>query len=170
MLTTLARLHDSLLPSLQRGFRIMLGVVEDRNKEISSDLLSNVFTSLKILSTRIAKFGWKLLYFCYLSDEAFQSTYSLPVSMKMFPANVEDPVVRADILIQTIRDLTGDHTHGPGGPTWGTFIQNIEKNHKMMGRIELLRNTGKHFYENIILVILWFLFATLDFMSLSKKT
>ncbi|KAI3460156.1 hypothetical protein Pfo_016819 [Paulownia fortunei] len=142
LLATLARLHDSLLPSLQRGFRIILGVVQDRNKEISSDLLSNVFTSLKMLSTRIANFGWKLLYFCYLSDEAFESSYSFPVSVKMFPANVEDPVVRADILIQMIRDLTGDHMHVLGGQIWGTFIQDIEKNHKMMSRIELLQKTG----------------------------
>ncbi|KAK4434363.1 Activating signal cointegrator 1 complex subunit [Sesamum alatum] len=142
LLTTLARLHDSLLPSLQRGFNIILGTVEARNKETSSDLLSNVFTSLKMLSTRIAKFGWKLLYFCYLSDEAFQSSYSLPISMKMFPPNVEDPVARADILIQTIRDLTGHHTHVPAVRTWGTFIQNIEKNHNIMSRIELLQKTG----------------------------
>lgn len=142
LVTTLARLHDSLLPSLQRGFNIILGTVEDRNKETSSDLLSNVFTSLKMLSTRIAKLGWKLLYFCYLSDEAFQTSYSLPISMKMFPPNVEDPVVRADILIQTIRDLTGHHTHAPAAQTWGTFIQNIEKNHNIMSRIELLQKTG----------------------------
>lgn len=139
LLTTLARLHDSLLPSLMKGFRIILGVTEDRNKEISSDLLSNASTSLKILSSRIANFGWRVLYLCYLSDEAFENSYSLPVSMKMFPANVEDPVVRADILIQTIRDLTIDHIDGPGGRT---FIQEIEKNHKMMSRIELLRNTS----------------------------
>ncbi|KAH6836104.1 Ubiquitin system component Cue protein [Perilla frutescens var. hirtella] len=142
LLTTLTRLHDSLLPSLLRGFHIISGVAEDRNKEIPSDLLSNAFTSLKILSTRIAKFGWRLIYLCYLSDEAFENSYSLPVSVKMFPANVEDPVVRADILIQTIRDLTADHADGPGGRTWGTLIQEIEKNHKMMSRIELLRNTG----------------------------
>ncbi|XP_057780055.1 uncharacterized protein LOC130998652 isoform X2 [Salvia miltiorrhiza] len=142
LLTTLARLHDSFLPSLLKGFHILSEAAEDRNKEISSDLLSNAFTSLKILSTRIAKFGWRLLYFCYLSDEAFENSYSFPVSMKMFPANVEDPVVRADIIIQTIRDLTVDHTDGPGGRTWGTFIQEIEKNHKMMSRIELLRETG----------------------------
>lgn len=144
MLTTLARLHDSLLPSLLRGFRSILGVAEDRNKEISRDLLSNVVVSLKMLSKRIATFGWKLIYLCYLSDEVFQDSYSLPVSMKMFPANVEDPVIRADILIQTIRDLTGEQTQG--GQNWGTLIQEIEKNHKLMSRIELLRNSGEHFF------------------------
>ncbi|KAL8492115.1 hypothetical protein ACS0TY_023659 [Phlomoides rotata] len=142
LLSALARLHDSLLPSLLKGFCSILGVVEDRNKKISHDLLSNVFTSLKMLSKRIANFGWKLLHLCYLSDEVFQDNYSLPVSMKMFPANVEDPVIRADILIQTIRDLTGEQTHGQGCQNMGTFIQEIEKNHKVMSRIELLRNSG----------------------------
>ncbi|KAL9143858.1 hypothetical protein ABFS82_14G261500 [Erythranthe guttata] len=142
LLTTLARLHDSLIPSLQRGFRVILGVGEDRSKKIPNDLLSDVFSSLKMMSTRIAKLGWKLLYFCYLSDEAFENSYSLPISMKMFPANVEDPVVRADIIIQTIRDLTGDNTNVLGGRTWGTFIQNIENNHQMMSRMQLLQKTG----------------------------
>ncbi|GFP93731.1 activating signal cointegrator 1 complex subunit 2 [Phtheirospermum japonicum] len=139
LLVMLARLHDSLLPSLHKGFRILLGVAPVKNK----DLLSNVFTSLKMLSTRIAKLGWKLLYFCYLSDEAFESSiYSLPVSMKMFPATVDDPVVRADILIQMVRDLNSEHAHVVGEPTWGTFIQDIEKNFKMTSRIELLQNAG----------------------------
>ncbi|KAK6116006.1 hypothetical protein DH2020_008275 [Rehmannia glutinosa] len=142
LLTALAKLHDSLLPSLHRGFRIILGVAGDKNKDISRDLLSNVFISLKMLSRRIAKFGWKLLYFCYLSDEAFESSYSHQVSMKMFPANVDDPVVRADILVQTIRDLTVEQTHDLGDRTWGTFVQDIEKNHKMMSRIELLHKAG----------------------------
>lgn len=160
MLTTLSRLHDSFLPSLLRGFNIISGVAEDRNKEISSDLLSNAFASLKILSTRIAKFGWRLLYFCYLSDEAFENNYSLPVSMKMFPANVEDPVVRADILIQTIRDLTVDQIDGPGGRTWGTFIQEIQKNHEMMSRIELLRNTG----ESLCNTVCYFHLPSISYM------
>ncbi|KAG8390959.1 hypothetical protein BUALT_Bualt01G0137700 [Buddleja alternifolia] len=142
LITTLARLHDSLLPSLLRGFRIILGTEEKRNKEISDDLLSNVFISLKMLSTRVAKFGWKLLYFCYLSDEAFESSFTPPVSMKMFPANVEDPVVRADIIIQSIRELSGDYLHVPGARTWGTLLHNIEKNHNIMSRIELLQKKG----------------------------
>ncbi|KAL0368948.1 UNVERIFIED_CONTAM: Activating signal cointegrator 1 complex subunit [Sesamum calycinum] len=114
LLTTLARLHDSLLPSLQKGFNTILGTVEDRNKETSSDLLSNVFTSLKMLSTRIAKLGWKLLI----------SALS---------------VMRHS---RTIRDLTGHHTHVPAVRTWGTFIQKIQKNHNIMNRIELLQKTG----------------------------
>ncbi|XP_051149940.1 uncharacterized protein LOC127264447 isoform X2 [Andrographis paniculata] len=137
VLTTLARLHDSLLPSLQRGFRVIFGV-EDRNKETSNDALSNIVISLKMFSTRMAQLGWRLLYLCYLSDEAFEGCDPIPVSTNMFPANVEDPTVRADILIQTIRDLSGDQPHVPGG----TFIQNIEKNHKILSRIELLRKAG----------------------------
>ncbi|KAL6527347.1 hypothetical protein OROGR_016437 [Orobanche gracilis] len=143
LLVMLARLHDSLLPSLHRGFHILLGVDKDEKKTHSSDLLSNVFTSLKMLSTRIAKFGWTLLYFCYLSDEAFESSsYTLPFSMKMFPATVDDPLVRAEILLQTIRDLNSEQTRVLGDPTRGTFIQDIEKNYKMLNRIELLHKTG----------------------------
>ncbi|KAL3840483.1 hypothetical protein ACJIZ3_025074 [Penstemon smallii] len=141
LLAVLGRLHDSLLPSLQKGFQIIFAEMENKNQEMSSELRSNVSISLKMLSARIVKFGWKLIYFCYLSDEAFESSHSLPVSMKMFPATV-DPMVRADILIQAIRDLCGGYTHVPVVRNWGTFIQNIEKNHSIMNRIELLQKTG----------------------------
>ncbi|CAI9775423.1 unnamed protein product [Fraxinus pennsylvanica] len=141
LLTTLARLHDSLLPSLWRGFNIIYAV-EDGNRETSSDMLSSVFISLNMLSRRIAKFGWKILNCCYLSDDVFEGSCSFPVSMKMFPANVEDPAIRADILIQSLRDLSGNYSHVSGRQTGGTFLQNIEKNHMIMSSIELLQNTG----------------------------
>ncbi|KAL2489184.1 Ubiquitin system component Cue protein [Forsythia ovata] len=147
LLTTLARLHDSLLPSLRRGFSIIYAV-EDGNQETSSDMLSNVFISLNMLSRRIAKFGWQILYYCYLSDEVFEGSYSLPVAMKMYPANVEDPAIRADILIQSLRDLSGNHSHVSDRQTGGTFLQNVEKNHLIMSRIELLRNTGWILIDN----------------------
>ncbi|CAA3017766.1 activating signal cointegrator 1 complex subunit 2 [Olea europaea subsp. europaea] len=142
LLTTLARLHDSLLPSLWRGFNIIY-VVEDGNRETLSDMLSNVFISLNMLSRRIANFGWKILNYCYLSDDVFQGSCSFPVSVKMFPANVDDPATRADILIQSLRDLSANYSHVSGRQTGGgTFLQNIEKNHMIMSRIELLQNTG----------------------------
>ncbi|KAH7845069.1 hypothetical protein Vadar_028364 [Vaccinium darrowii] len=89
LLGTLARLHDSLLPSLQKGFRI-------------------IFT--KALS-------------------------------KMFPAKVEDPYIRADILVQTFRELSGGYSHVQEGQSRGTFLQNVEKNHKILERIEFLHST-----------------------------
>lgn len=91
VLTTLARLHDSLLPSLQRGFHIILTSGEKGLMESSNEMHSNIFVSLKMLSTRIVNFGWKLLDLCYLSDEAFVESSPLPATMKMFPTNVEDP-------------------------------------------------------------------------------
>lgn len=150
LLTTLARLHDSLLPSLWRGFNIIY-VVEDGNRETLSDMLSSVFISLNMLSRRIANFGWKILNYCYLSDDVFQGRCSFPVSMKMFPANVDDPATRADILIQSLRDLSANYSHVSGRQTGGgTFLQNIEKNHMIMSRIELLQNTGKIFYAKYV--------------------
>ncbi|MCD7447107.1 hypothetical protein HAX54_023852 [Datura stramonium] len=142
VLTTLARLHDSLLPSLRRGFHIIFTSGEKRLIESSNEMCSNVFVSLKMLSTRIVKFGWKLLYLCYLSDEAFVESTPLPATMKMFPTNVEDPAIRADILVQSVRDISGDHSQALQRHSKGTFLQIIDKNHNIMSRIELLRNTG----------------------------
>ncbi|KAL3514382.1 hypothetical protein ACH5RR_027099 [Cinchona calisaya] len=142
LLTTLARLHDSLLPSLQRGFQIVLASRDDALQETSGDMRSDIFISLKLLSTRIVNLGWKLLYFCYLSDEAFENSCPFPAFMKMLPANVDDPVIRTDILVQTLRDISQEFSNSSEADRRGTFLQNIEKNHKIMSRVELLQNTG----------------------------
>ncbi|KAK3029792.1 hypothetical protein RJ639_038234 [Escallonia herrerae] len=142
LLNTLADLHDSLLPSLHRGFRIIFTGGEDGRQQTSHDMLSDIAVSLKMLSMRIVKFGWKLLYFGYLSDEVFEESVHLPAATKIFPANVEDPVIRADILVQTLRELSKGYPEIQEGKSRNTFLQNVEKHHKLMSRIELLRNSG----------------------------
>ncbi|XP_022140312.1 activating signal cointegrator 1 complex subunit 2 isoform X2 [Momordica charantia] len=135
LLGTLARLHDLLLPSLQQGFQIVFVPRGD-------DMISNVATSLKMLAIRIVRFGWKLLEACYLGDDVFRNDLPVPVSMKMFPANVEDPVIRADILIQTLREINGISQQVPDKQLGQTFLQRMEKNHFIMNRINSLRNNG----------------------------
>ncbi|KAA8537847.1 hypothetical protein F0562_027573 [Nyssa sinensis] len=142
LISILARLHDSLLPSLQRGFRIIFTAGEGGRLETLGNMLSSIALSLKMLSMRIVKFGWKLLDLCYLSDEVFEGSFPLPTATKIFPAKVEDPVIRADILVQTFREISGGYSHVEEGQNWGSFLQNVEKNHKIMSRIEFLQNTG----------------------------
>lgn len=142
LLTTLARLHDLLLPSLQKGLHIVFASGEHTLQEAPSTMLSEVSLSLKLLSIRIVNLAWKLLYFCYLSDEAFETGCPFPTSMKMFPANIGDPVIRADILLQTIRDITEECSHSHEVCWKGTFLQDIAKNHKLISRVGLLRNAG----------------------------
>lgn len=146
LLTTLARLHDSLLPSLQKGLHIVFASGENTLQEAPSTMLSEVSISMQLLSMRIVNLAWKLLYFCYLSDEAFENDFPFPTSMKMFPANISDPVIRADILLQTIRDIAQQYSHSHEVCWKGTLLQYIEKNHKLMSRVGLLRNAGKAFY------------------------
>lgn len=131
----LARLHDLLLPSLQQGFQIVLMPQGD-------EMISNVATSLKMLALRTVSFGWKLLEICYLDDEVFGNDLPIPVSMKMFPANVEDPVIRADILIQTLREINGISQQASDKQLGQTFLQHMEKNHSTMNRINSLRKKG----------------------------
>ncbi|XP_004290962.1 PREDICTED: activating signal cointegrator 1 complex subunit 2 isoform X1 [Fragaria vesca subsp. vesca] len=135
LLSTLTRLHDSLLPSLQRGFQIILAAGEDK-------MVSNVAISLKMLSFRIVKFGWKLLDSCYLSDEVFKENIPIPAAAEMFPAKLEDPVIRADILVQMLREINGISVGARENQTRETFLQNVEKNFNMIGRVENLQNHG----------------------------
>lgn len=139
LLTTLTRLHDSLLPSLQRGVTIILSATEAEIQE----KLSSVSISLKLLLKRIISFGWKLMDCCYLSDEVFEEgSHTLPAGTKMFPANIEDPLIRADILVQILRDINGVSQQSQEIKNKGTFLQNIEKNYKMIDKLKSLQNNG----------------------------
>ncbi|XP_057973465.1 uncharacterized protein LOC131161612 isoform X2 [Malania oleifera] len=146
LLIALARLHDSLLPSLQRGFQMI--VAARGGLQNAFGVLTDVAVSLKMLSVRIANLGWRLLDICHLSNEMFDGSFSLPAATKMFPANVEDPVVRADILIQTFRDVNGVAQPVPENQNRVTFLQNIEKNCKIMSRLENLRDNGWIFLDD----------------------
>ncbi|XP_048226861.1 uncharacterized protein LOC8265307 [Ricinus communis] len=141
LLITLARLHDTLLPSLQRGFRIILAGGDD-------GVISNVAVSLKMLSMRITKIGWKLLDICYLSDEVFTDFLPVPAITKMFPAKVEDPVIRADILIQIFREVGGVLLYAQENHNRDAFLQNLDKNYHLMSRLQSLQNAGWIFMDD----------------------
>ena len=146
LINVLATLHDSLLPSLLQGLQIILAA----EQKTSSSMLSDVSASLRILSTRIVDLGWRLLDNCYLSDRLFKDNVPFPAAMKMFPATVEDPVIRAEILIQTLKEIAAVRQHAQGKNYRGTYLQNIEKHHQMMQRIQDLRSSGTYlFSENM---------------------
>ncbi|XP_038715788.1 activating signal cointegrator 1 complex subunit 2 isoform X2 [Tripterygium wilfordii] len=135
LLSTFARLHDSLLPSLRRGFQIIA-------MEGDGERLSNISMSLKMLSMRMVNLGWKLLDICYLGDEMLEDDHPIPAITKMFPADVEDPFVRADILVQTFREINGVSIQDKDNQKFDTFLQNVEKKYNVMRRLESLQNNG----------------------------
>ncbi|OVA10958.1 Ubiquitin system component Cue [Macleaya cordata] len=149
LLSTLARLHDSLLPSLQGGFRDIFSAGADRVQNSLSGKLPNIAIGLKMLSMRIVNLGWKLLESCYLSDAVLEESLPLPTSTKMFPAKVDDPGIRGDILVQTFREINGEASHH----VWEnknsmTFLQNVEKYYKILSRLEDLRDNGWIFMDD----------------------
>ncbi|KAI5404195.1 hypothetical protein KIW84_051366 [Lathyrus oleraceus] len=135
LLGFLARLHDLLIPSMQKGFNIIFADKQD-------DAVSNIVVSLKMLRMRLAKFGWQLLQLCYLSDDVFLDSIPLPAATKMFPANVEDPVIRADILVQTFRDINSVTLSFQEIHLKETFLQDVERNFNVLSRIEGLKHNG----------------------------
>lgn len=140
LLKNLARLHDSLLPTLQQGFQIIFST--------KKDMLPKVIISLKMLSSRIASFCWKLLNLCYLSEELFKESILLPSATKIFPAQVEEPIIRAGILIQTFREISEECSTVQDGRNLNTLLQSVEKNYQLMGRLEFLGNEGWISLEN----------------------
>lgn len=109
-------------------------------------MVSNVAISLKMISMRIVNFGWKLLDVCYLSDEVFKDNLPIPAAAEMFPAKLEDPFIRADILVQTLREINGISVCAQENQNRETFLQNVEKNFDIMGKVESLQNHGKQLY------------------------
>ncbi|XP_004501524.1 uncharacterized protein [Cicer arietinum] len=141
LLSFLARLHDSLIPSLQKGFHVIFADKQD-------DTVSNIVVSLKMLRMRLVKFGWRLLHSCYLSDDVFKDSITLPPSVKMFPANVEEPVIRADILVQTFREVNSVSLSFQEIHQKETFLQGVERNFNILSRIEGLKHNGWIFVDD----------------------
>ncbi|XP_039027130.1 activating signal cointegrator 1 complex subunit 2 homolog [Hibiscus syriacus] len=141
LLTTLSHLHDHFLPSLQRGF-----LSSSKSGEFTK--LTDIAISLKMLSLRIVKFGWKLLDICYLSDEVFLDGHPIPTATKMFPAMVKSPSIRADILVQTLREINRVPLQSQENEKQDTFLKNVEKNCNIMRKLENLQNTGWIFMED----------------------
>eukprot|EP00268_Persea_americana_P024821 TRINITY_DN2420_c1_g1_i1.p1 TRINITY_DN2420_c1_g1~~TRINITY_DN2420_c1_g1_i1.p1 ORF type:complete len:848 (+),score=186.76 TRINITY_DN2420_c1_g1_i1:186-2729(+) len=143
LLSTLARLHDTLLPSLQQGFRLIFTARADGTQNSFGGTLSDIALAFKMLSVRLVKFGWKLLDYCYLSGDLFEGNIPLLTATKMFPAKVEDPVIRGDILVQTFREISsGLPSAYLGNQSGETFLQNVEKNYNILSRVDSLRSIG----------------------------
>ncbi|CAN0905643.1 Activating signal cointegrator 1 complex subunit 2 [Linum grandiflorum] len=142
LLVTLARLHDSLIPSFQRGFRMMFSQQGD------AGMISNVAISLKMLSLRIASFGWKILDFCYLSEQLVEDMSTIPEVTQMFPAKLEDPMIRAEILVQKFREINGISVSVQENHPYNTFLKSIDQNFHIMGKLDILQNTGWIFLDD----------------------
>jgi len=139
LLPTLANIYDSLLPLLRNGFTLTM---ENALKSASDDMELLVQPRLKTLGTRILKFAWQLLYICYLSQTFGQDDYQFP-STKIFPAQVDDPVVRGDIIIQVIGEIMTGSSGGVDGPiSSGSFLLNLERRHKLMSKLDELSKDG----------------------------
>lgn len=155
MLRTLARLHDSLLPSMRKCFEIVSSSNADVASNLPNNMIADTVLSLRMLSARIVKFGWKLLRYCYFNDKFTED--SLQTSSKMFPVKVEDPAIRGDIIVHTFKELNGEisynfsENHGNE-----TFLQNLEKEFKILNCIDNLRSNGKCF---VLLSIVFSLFC-----------
>ncbi|KAH0463920.1 hypothetical protein IEQ34_006706 [Dendrobium chrysotoxum] len=141
LLNTLARLHDSLIPSMLRGFSLFSNTRDDDGQKVSGGVIPDIFLSLKMLSTRIVKFGWKLLDFCYLHGELTDDNL-LKSTSKVFPASVEDPSIRGDILVQTLKEINGEAQNQLEYHELGTFTENFEKNYKIFSQINSLCSQG----------------------------
>jgi len=139
LLNALSRLYDSLLPSLLQGFKVISKF--HSNGEASPDsMLSDTALGIRMLSMRTVRFGWRLLHYCYLNDQLKE--HDAQTSTKMFPANVEDPMIRGDILVQTLKDINREATYSSQLNHGDTFLQSLEKEFQLMSQIHNIRNKG----------------------------
>ncbi|KAG9440451.1 hypothetical protein H6P81_020616 [Aristolochia fimbriata] len=148
LLTALARIHDSLLPSVHQGLAHILNSTVNPTQNLSGGNHSDIALSFKLFSCRTTKFGWKLVESCYLSYDLFESIIPFVSATKMFPANVEDPSIRGDILVQTFREIImgiSSHLQNLNGRT---FLQNLDKGYGLLKRVDSLRSEGWLFMDD----------------------
>lgn len=146
LLNALARLYDSLLPSLLEGFKVM--PKSQSNAEASLDsTLSDIPLGIRMLSKRTVRFGWRLLHYCYLNDQVRE--HDAQTSTKMFPAKVEDPMIRGDILVQTLKDINREATYSSQVKHGNTFLQALESEFQLMSQIGDIRNKGTQWSSSI---------------------
>ncbi|KAK9080249.1 hypothetical protein SSX86_001925 [Deinandra increscens subsp. villosa] len=117
-----------------KGVRIIFTAEKDK--------LAEVVISLKMLASRIVKFSWKLLNFSYLSEEIFKDATYFPFASKIFPAQVEDPAIRSDILVQTFREISEECSIVHEGRNVMSLLQSVEKSFQLMSRLEALGSQG----------------------------
>jgi activating signal cointegrator complex subunit 2 len=103
-------------------------------------MFSDTVLGIRMLSKRTIRFGWKLLHYCYLNDQLKE--HEAQTSTKMFPANVEDPMIRGDILVQTLKDINREAACSSQLNLGSTFLQSLESEYQLMGRIDDIRNKG----------------------------
>jgi activating signal cointegrator complex subunit 2 len=139
LLNTLSRLHGSLLPSLIQGFKVV-SKSQSNGETSPNNILSNVALGIKMLSKRTVRFGWRLLHYCYLNDQL--SEHDVQASGKMFPAKVEDPMIRGDILVHTLKDMNREASFSSQVKHGNSFLAALEQEFQLMSRIGSIRNKG----------------------------
>lgn len=153
------KLHDSLLPSMQKGFRLIYSSSDMIS--LGDGIKSTSSINLKLLCTRLVKFGWNLLDTCYLRNEIFEETVDLPASTKIFPAKVEDPIIRVDIIIQAFREISNLSHQVMENQIQKTFLQQVDRNYGVISRLRSLQSSGECFimFQHVITSSLfsWFL-------------
>ena len=83
-----------------------------------------------------------MLYICYLSQTFHQDDHQFP-STKIFPTQVEDPVVRGDIIIQVIGEIVAGSSSGGDGPIIsGLVLSHLERKHKLVSKLDELSKDG----------------------------
>ncbi|KAK3150795.1 hypothetical protein QOZ80_3AG0237900 [Eleusine coracana subsp. coracana] len=100
LLNALSRLHDSLLPSLLQGFKVM-SKSQSNGETSENKILSNVAL-----------------------------------------AKVEDPMIRGDILVQTLKDINREASLSSQVNHGNTFLRVLEQEFQLMSRIGSIRNKG----------------------------
>jgi activating signal cointegrator complex subunit 2 len=103
-------------------------------------MLSDTALGIRMLSKRTVRFGWRLLHYCYLNDQLKE--HDAQSSTKMFPANVEDPIIRGDILVQTLKDINREATNSSQLNHGNTFLQSLESEFQLMSQVDNIRNKG----------------------------
>lgn len=113
---------------------------QSNGETLPNRILNNVALGIRMLSKRSVIFGWRLLHYCYLNDQLRE--HDAQASTKMFPAKVEDPAIRGDILVQKLKDINREASFSSQVNHGNTFLGALEQEFQLMSHIGSIRNKG----------------------------
>jgi hypothetical protein len=129
----LSTMHDSLLPTVQKTFSHLGGIIAERQIKF-----------LRIFRFKTIEVVWKLLCLSYLSDFNALNGNVMGVSQtEMF-----NPLARGEEFLQALFSMI----EGPSDFSLmeellnhGALLRNIEKKHKLLDKVKDLCKRGDHF-------------------------
>lgn len=141
ILFTLAAVHDSLIPIVRRSFSQFQRSCTDNYLDTAAETRS---TRLRL---SLIELVWRLFCFSYLKESNKADSQSSVVN-HLLKTYICNPRERGEGLIQALSGMSEEphRSFTEDVKSSGVLIRNIDRNHKLLERVNQLRKKGPDFF------------------------